>query len=181
MSHIHERIPLVVACTVSTHPWGNRFTSSILNGLLQIFQISGTLKQFHGSQLHIVYPVIFFIDIRRQDGCRLASPWLLYSFLIGCISLCLYFGCKFRIEILQEACTKGKAGSIFACCAGYTCSCVYKLATYLRFTATEINRTSVTWTVAIVHFIFVGQTHTGVVTVVSNLVVQFAGSGIHAI
>ena len=31
MSHIHERIPLVVACTVSTHPWGNRFTSSTVS------------------------------------------------------------------------------------------------------------------------------------------------------
>jgi len=171
MSHIHERIPLVVACTVSTHPWGNRFTSSILNGLLQICQVSGTFKQFHGSQLHIVYPVIFFIDIRGQDGCRLASPWLLYTLLIGCIGLCLYFGCKFRIEILQETCTESEAGSIFACRAGYTCSCVHKLATYLRFTATEINRTSVTRAISVIYFIFVGQTHTSMVTVVSNLVV----------
>ena len=46
---------------------------------------------------------------------------------------------------------------------------------------TEIDRASLARTVTVIHLVFVGQTHTGMVAVVSNLVVQFAGGRVHAV
>ena len=72
---------------------------AVFNGLLQVFKISGTFEKFHSAQFHIVYPIIFFINIRRLDGGCLTSTRFLYTFLISCIRFCTNLRCKFRIEV----------------------------------------------------------------------------------
>ena len=99
--HVHERIPLVVACTVGAHPRSHRFATSVFKGLGQVFVVAGGFVQFHGSQFHIVHPVVLFVNVGRQDRGSLACSRFLYAFLIGGIGLGFDFCCKFRIVVFQ--------------------------------------------------------------------------------
>ena len=39
MTHINERIPLIVTCCITTHPWCNRFFSSEFQSIIEVFEI----------------------------------------------------------------------------------------------------------------------------------------------
>ena len=63
VSHIHKRIPLIMAGAVGAHPRSDRLAASVFEGLRQIFGITGSFVQLHGSEFHVVYPVVFFVDV----------------------------------------------------------------------------------------------------------------------
>ena len=139
------------------------------------------MEQFHGSQFHIVHPVVFFINIRRKNRSCLANTRFLHTFLISSICLRTNQGSKFWIEILQHTSTQGKARSKLSSCTSYTCCSIHKLTSNLRFATTEIDRTTLTRTITIVHHTFTRQSHTGMVTVVSNLIIKFTRFRIHTV
>ena len=67
MAHIHERIPLIVACAISTHPRSERFAAPIFHGLIHVLSIAGEAIEMNGSELHIIHPIILLINVRRND------------------------------------------------------------------------------------------------------------------
>ena len=139
------------------------------------------MEQLHGAQFHIVHPIVFFIDIRRHHRSSLSDTRFLHTFLISGICLRTNQGCKFGIEILQDTSAQSKARSKLTGCTCYTRSSIHELASYLRFSATEIHRATFSWTIAIVHHTFRWQSHTGMVTVIGNLIIKFTRFRIHAV
>ncbi len=181
VTHVEERVPLVVACAVGTHPRSDRLTTAIFHRLVEIAAIACEAEHLHCAELHIVGPVVFFIYIGRHHRGRLRVARLVDSNLIGIGSLCANAGGKLWIERLEHLRAKGEiAGKL----AGGACRAhggIHKLATLLRLAADKIDRSAVARAIAVVGRIVVGQLLPYVVTVVGNLIIQLALFGIHAV
>ncbi len=65
ITQIHKRAPLLMACGISFHPGSYRFQTSVIDGLRKVFLLSESKVHFGSGQLHIVGPVIFFVEVRR--------------------------------------------------------------------------------------------------------------------
>ena len=46
-----------------------RFATSVFKGLGQVFVVAGGFVQFHGSQFHIVHPVVLFVNVGTSGRC----------------------------------------------------------------------------------------------------------------
>ena len=91
------------------------------------------------------------------------------------------FSGKFGVKLFQYPGSQCKTSGKLAGCTCYAGGGIGEFSTHLRLSAAKVNGASFARSVAIIHLIFIGQAHAGVVAVVGNLVVQFARSGIHAV
>ena len=104
VTHVHERVPLVVAGTVGSHPWSNRFTTAIFHRLGEIVGVTSGVVEFDGAQFHVINPIVLLVDVGRDDAHRLGVARLVESHLIGVGSLRADFGGKIGIIGLQHLC-----------------------------------------------------------------------------
>src|SRR4051794_33588132 len=94
MAQVDKRIPLVVFCCISAEPWGNRF-------LLRVVPRFCSFRETSGCEFHIIYPILFGIDIWRSDGYRLCYTRLTFRISIGAICLRLQQGMKAAVIVID--------------------------------------------------------------------------------
>ena len=183
MSHIHERIPLVVAGAVGSHPWGHRLAAGIFNGLGSVLLVAGAAEHLVGGQLHIIHPVILLVDVRGNHRGGLADTWLGYSGIVGGLRLGADLLGELWVERLQDLRAKGEVRSELPGSAGHSGRLVLvpTLASLLRLTGAEPNRPALTFSPTIIGLIITRDTHPHVVTVIRDLVVHLPRLRVHLV
>ena len=181
VAHVHEGVPLVVACAVGTHPRRDGLAAAILHGLRQVEPVAGLAIQLHGAELHVVNPVVFLVDIRRDHRNRLRVARLVYAHLEGVSGLASNLLGKFRIKGLQDDGAEGEVARELACRACRAHRGIFVFATLLAFAVYEIHWALGVLAPSIVGGVIVWQLHGHVVAVVGNLVVELALLRIHAV
>ena len=137
--------------TVGSHPRGDGLPSAIFHGLRQVLSISGRMIELHSSQFHVVHPVVLLVDVGRLDRGGLADTRLTHTCFIGGCGLCANLCSKVGIEGFQHTGTQGKAGGELARCTGHTGRSIEELPALLWLSAAEIDWSSQTRTIAIIH------------------------------
>ena len=64
---------------VGAHPRRYRLTASVFKGFSHILTIASLMEKFHSAKLHIVCPVVLFVNIGRHYRHGLAGSGLIYS------------------------------------------------------------------------------------------------------
>ena len=181
MSHVHERIPLVMTGTVGSHPGRDGFTATIFHSLRQVLRVTCRVVEFNGAQFHVIHPIVFLIDIGRNDAYSLGVAGLVNTHLIGIGGLSADFGCKLRIVRSQHLSPQGKITRKFTGSACSTHRGVEIFASLLRLAVNIIDGAPVIGSPTIVGRVILRQFHADVVTVIGNLVIEFPLGGIHFI
>ena len=115
VTNIDKGVPLVVTGTVGSHPGSEGLTTGILYRLIQEMVLVCALIKLHRSQLHIIHPVVFLVDVGREYRGGLTDTGLLSSRLIGGFCFAANLLGKIRIERLEQAGSLGKAGGKLTC------------------------------------------------------------------
>ena len=183
MSHIHERIPLVVACAVGSHPWGHRLAAGIFNGLRPVLLVAGAAVHLVGGQLHIIHPVILLVDVRGNHRGGLADTWLGHSGIVGGLRLGADLLGELWVERLQDLRAEGKVRSELPGGAGHSGRLVLvpTLASLLRLTGAEPHRPVLAFSPTIVSLVVIRDTHSDMVTVIRDLIVHLPRLRVHLV
>ena len=137
------------------------------------------MVKFDSTQFHVIDPVILLIDVGRDDAHRLGIARIIDAHLEGVGGLGCNLGCKLGIIGLQHLCTQGEIACKLARCAGRAHGGVHELAALLWLAVDVIDGSAVVGSPAVVGRIVLGQFHADVVTVIGNLIIQFALVGVH--
>src|SRR4029079_18301378 len=83
MTVVVPRIPLIVPSCVFAHPWSDRFCACMGERITQEILLACCVDQRRGAELHIVVPVVFFVEVRRSRWSSLAYSGMFLSKVIG--------------------------------------------------------------------------------------------------
>src|SRR5436190_24314197 len=89
MSHVDERVPLIMICCIRAEPGSYLLTGCIQQCLVRqvIYPSTGHTNYGCPCQFHIICPVVFSIDIWRSDRCSLSYSHFFFAVLICRLSL----------------------------------------------------------------------------------------------
>src|SRR6185369_7311846 len=76
MSVVVPGIPLVVTRRVLAHPRCDRLLSRVKKRVTVEVHFAGCVDERCSAELHVIAPVILFVEVRRSSGCSLANAFM---------------------------------------------------------------------------------------------------------
>jgi hypothetical protein len=76
MTVVVPGIPLVMIRGILAHPWSDRLVARMKKSFTQEVNLAGRVDERGGAELHVIVPVVFFVEVGRHS-----RRGLTYSFV----------------------------------------------------------------------------------------------------
>src|SRR5688572_20567137 len=133
------RIPLLMIGGVLSHPWSDRLVPGVNQCVAEIAALTGRIDERCSAELHVVVPVVLFIEVGRASRCGLTDSGMLASQPVSSKCACPQGTRERGIALRENSSRNSKRRCILACRGRVTCRPVFRLDQPLRFPRTRIN------------------------------------------